>query len=181
MICVILNSRINYEAYVVDIAFIAISVIVLISALWVVIGPNLVHSAVSLLFTFFGVSGLYVLLYADFLAGTQIVIYVGGILVLIIFGVMLTNKIEGPIIPSSSRNQVVGLLTSLSLLVILLGGIYSTDWPSASIEETTRESTVSGIGHMLMNEYILPFEVVSILLLAALVGAAVLSRKKTDG
>ena len=118
MICAILSSRINYEAYVVDIAFISISVIVIVSALWVVIGPNLVHSAVSLLFTFFGVSGLYVLLYADFLAGTQIVIYVGGILVLIIFGVMLTNKIEGPIIPSSSRNQVVGLLTSLSLLVI---------------------------------------------------------------
>ena len=165
----------------VDIAFMVLSSVILISALWVVIGPNLVHSAVSLLFTFFGVSGLYVLLYADFLAGTQIVIYVGGILVLIIFGVMLTNKIDGPIIPSSSRNQVVGLLSSLSLLVILLGGIYSTDWPSASLELTTRDSTVGDIGHMLMNEYILPFEVVSILLLAALVGAAVLSRKKIDG
>jgi len=165
----------------IDFAFIVISFIVLVSALWVVIGPNLVHSAVSLLFTFFGVSGLYVLLYADFLAGTQVVIYVGGILVLIIFGVMLTNKIDGPIIPSSSRNQVVGLISSLSLLVLLLGGIYSTEWPSALPEDMVSEGTVHTIGHMLMNEYILPFEIVSLLLLAALVGAAVLSRKKSDG
>ena len=64
------------------------------SATWVVISPNLVHSAVSLLITLFSVAGLYVFLYADFLAATQVVIYVGGILVLIIFGVMLTNKID---------------------------------------------------------------------------------------
>ena len=161
-----------------DIVFIVISFIVIVSALWVVISPNLVHSAVSLLFTFFGISGLYILLYADFIAGTQVAVYVGGILVLIIFGVMLTNKIDGPIIPSSSRNQVIGVFSSLSLLMILLGGIYSTDWPSSSIKSI--DSTVRDIGLMIMNEYLLPFEIVSILLLAALIGAAVLSRKKID-
>ena len=77
-----------------EIIFIGLLFIISTSALWVVISPNLVHSAVSLLFTLFGVAGLYVFLYADFLAATQVVIYVGGILVLIIFGVMLTNKID---------------------------------------------------------------------------------------
>ena len=89
--------------------FIGLLFIISTSALWVVISPNLVHSAVSLLFTLFGVAGLYVFLYADFLAATQVVIYVGGILVLIIFGVMLTNKIDKPIIESNSLNKTIGL------------------------------------------------------------------------
>ena len=92
-----------------EIIFIGLLLIISASALWVVISPNLVHSAVSLLFTLFGVAGLYVFLYADFLAATQVVIYVGGILVLIIFGVMLTNKIDKPVIESNSLNKTIGL------------------------------------------------------------------------
>ena len=69
-----------------QILFFSIVLLVILSAYWVVMSPNLVHSAVSLLFTLFGVAGLYVYLYADFIAATQVVIYVGGILVLIIFG-----------------------------------------------------------------------------------------------
>ena len=65
--------------------FICLSALVIASAFWVVFSPNLIHSAVSLLFTLFGTAGLYVFLYADFLAATQVIIYVGGILVLIIF------------------------------------------------------------------------------------------------
>ena len=68
-----------------DILFLSICMLVVVSALWVVLSPNLVHSAVSLLFTLFGVAGLYVFLYADFMAASQVIIYVGGILVLIIF------------------------------------------------------------------------------------------------
>ena len=74
-----------------EIAFIGVALLVVLSAFMVVISSNLVHSAVALLFTLFGVAGLYIFLYADFMAATQVVIYVGGILVLIIFGVMLTN------------------------------------------------------------------------------------------
>ena len=76
-----------------------------ITAIWVVLSPNLIHSAVSLLFTLFGVAGLYVFLYADFIAAAQIIIYVGGILVLIIFGVMLTNNIDDPKLSNQSQNQ----------------------------------------------------------------------------
>ena len=74
-----------------QILFFSIIFLIILSAFWVVVSPNLVHSAVSLLFTFFGVAGLYVFLYADFIAAAQVIIYVGGILVLIIFGVVLLN------------------------------------------------------------------------------------------
>ena len=159
-----------------DIAFLLISLIVIISGLYVAISSNLIYSAISLLFTLFGVAGLYVFLYADFLAATQIVIYVGGILVLIIFGVMLTNKIDSKSIVSSSANQVVGSLVFMLLLGIQFGVIFSTSWHLSPIQST--DSTVNSIGVLLLTKYLLPFEVISILLLAALIGAAMLSRKE---
>ena len=149
-----------------------------ITAIWVVLSPNLIHSAVSLLFTLFGVAGLYVFLYADFIAATQIIIYVGGILVLIIFGVMLTNKIDDPKLSNQSQNQLVGGVFSFALLIMLSNIVFDTNWYVKEL--ITRESTVNEIGMMLLSTYLLPFEVVSILLLAALIGAAMLSRKKID-
>ena len=159
-----------------ELAFVFISLLVIISAFGVVVSSNLVHSAVALLFTLFGVAGLYIFLYADFLAATQVVVYVGGILVLIIFGVMLTNKIDTPSIASSSSNQVFGFILSSLMFTILLGVIFTTDWYTNSIMVT--DGTVRPIGRMLLNKYLLPFELVSVLLLGALVGASMLSRKE---
>ena len=158
-----------------ELVFSGIASLVLLSAVIVVISPNLIHSAIALLFTLFGVAGLYVFLYADFLAATQVVIYVGGILVLIIFGVMLTNRIESPSVAASSTNQVLGVLTAFLLIAFQLGVIFRTKWHIGVIQKT--DGTVGKIGNMLLNEYLLPFEVVSILLLGALIGAAMLSRK----
>ena len=93
-----------------EIIFIGLLFIIAVSALWVVSSPNLVHSAVSLLFTLFGIAAIYIYLYADFIAATQVVIYVGGILVLIIFGVMLTNKIDNATIDSKTHNKIPGLI-----------------------------------------------------------------------
>ena len=159
-----------------EIAFLCITLLVIFSAFAVVISPNLVHSAVALLFTLFGVAGLYIFLYADFMAATQVVIYVGGILVLIIFGVMLTNKIDIPSIASSSSNQVIGSIVSFSLFLFQLSVIFTTEWKAS--DNLLIEGTVRPIGLMLLNQYLLPFELVSILLLGALIGASVLSRKK---
>ncbi len=158
-----------------DLVFIGMAILVIVSALGVVVSPSLVHSAVSLLFTLFGVAGLYIFLYADFLAATQVVVYVGGILVLIIFGVMLTNKIDSPSIASSSSNQVIGSIAASLIFMFQLGVIFKTDWHNG--EGIAEDGTTAIIGRMLLNEYLLPFEVVSILLLGALMGAAMLSRK----
>ena len=149
-----------------------------VTAIWVVLSPNLIHSAVSLLFTLFGVAGLYVFLYADFIAATQIIIYVGGILVLIIFGVMLTNNIADPKLTNKSQHQLLAGLFSFALLIMLSNIVFDTNWYVKDL--VIRDSTVNDIGMMLLSTYLLPFEVVSILLLAALIGAAMLSRKKID-
>ena len=155
--------------------FLFISALVIASAFWVVFSPNLIHSAVSLLFTLFGTAGLYVFLYADFIAGTQIVIYVGGILVLIIFGVMLTSKIDSPSIASSSANQFIGGMGAFAIFVMQVAVIFNTPWHIGS--EQFRDATVGAIGKLLLTNYLLPFEIISVLLLAALMGAALLSRR----
>ena len=161
-----------------ELLFFSIASLVIISGCWVVMSPNLVHSAVSLLFTLFGIAGLYVYLYADFIAVSQVIIYVGGILVLIIFGVMLTNKLDDPNLSNQSQNQLIAGLFCLALLIFQFQIIFNTNWNVQDLIK--RESTVSEIGYMLLTDYLLPFEVVSVLLLAALIGAAMLSRKKVD-
>ena len=158
--------------------FFGICLMTIIASIWVVLSPNLIHSAVSLLFTLFGVAALYIFLYADFIAAAQVIIYVGGILVLIIFGVMLTNNIADPKLSNKSQHQLIGGIFSFALLIMLANMVFDTNW---YVEELIiRDSTVNDIGMMLLSTYLLPFEVVSILLLAALIGAAMLSRKKVD-
>ena len=161
-----------------EVLFFLIAALVVLSGYWVVMSPNLVNSAVSLLFTLFGVAGLYVYLYADFIAVSQVIIYVGGILVLIIFGVMLTNKLDDPKLSNQSQNQLIAGVFCLALLAFQFQIIFNTKWNVQDL--ITRESTVNEIGYMLLTDYLLPFEVVSVLLLAALIGAAMLSRKKVD-
>ena len=161
-----------------ELIFLGLITIIATSAIWVVVSPNLVHSAVSLLFTLFGIAGLYVFLFADFLAATQVVIYVGGILVLIIFGVMLTNKIDKPVIESVSSNKIIGVLISSFIFTILSIIVIQTKWPVIE-NSSPGPSTVELIGKLILGKYLLPFELVSILLLAALVGAALLARKKS--
>ena len=158
-----------------DLLFLLLIIMIIVSAVNVVTSSQLIYSAVSLLFTLFGVAGLYVFLYADFIAGTQIVIYVGGILVLIIFGVMLTSKIDSPSIASSSANQFIGGMGAFAIFVVQVAVIFNTPWNIGS--EQYRDATVGAIGKLLLTNYLLPFEIISILLLAALMGAALLSRR----
>ena len=162
-----------------ELLFLGLIFTIICSAFWVVISPNLVHSAVSLLITLFGVAGLYVFLYADFLAATQVVIYVGGILVLIIFGVMLTNKIDKPVIVSDSSNKIIGLFVSGFIFSMLSIIVSQTPW-NINPDISQGPSTVKLIGHLILGKYLLPFELISVLLLAALAGSAMLARRKLD-
>ena len=145
------------------------------SAAGVVFSRNLIYSAVALLFSLLGVAGLYVFLWADFIAVTQILIYVGGILVLIIFGIMLTHRITNVRLSHSSIQQGVGGVIVLVIFAGLSAMILNAPWHRSPAMEPL--GTVREIGRMLMIDYLLPFEVASILLLAALMGAALLSRK----
>ena len=155
-------------------AFGLIVAITLGSAFMVVQGKQLLYSAIALLFTFFGVAGLYIFMWADFMAGVQIVIYIGGILVLLIFGIMLTNKITSVNISHTSLQRGVGVLVALGILGFLVTMVGRTPWLEKIVLEPAQ--TADGIGRLLMMEYLLPFEVASLLLLGALIGAAMLSR-----
>lgn len=145
------------------------------SALIVVLNEKLIYSAIALLFTLFGVASLYVFLWADFLAGVQVVIYVGGILVLIIFGIMLTNRITSVNISHTSVQKGMGGVAVLGIIIVLGIMILNTPWYHTEFVEPAQ--TTATIGTLLMMEYLLPFEVASLLLLAALIGAAMLSRR----
>jgi NADH-quinone oxidoreductase subunit J len=145
------------------------------SAFKVVHSHNLIYSALSLLLTLFGVTALYVFLWADFLAGVQIVVYIGGILILLLFGIMLTHKITSIQITQLNMQRGAAGASAFGILMILLWMIFKTPWAVGSASEPV--GTVREIGILLMTDYLLPFEVASILLLAALIGAAMLSRK----
>ena len=158
-----------------EIIFLFISFVIVLSALCVVLTSKLIHAAVYLFFTLFGVAGLYIFLYADFLAATQVLVYVGGILVLIIFGVMLTNRVSNTTLIISSINQFISAVLCLAFFLINLVVIYSSEWKIDQNLDIV-EGTTATIGEMLLVDYLLPFELVSILLLGVLVGSAMLSR-----
>jgi len=162
-----------------EIIFYIFVAITLISAGIVVLSPNLTHSVFALLFTFFGVAGLYVFLSADFLAGVQLLIYAGGVLVLLLFGVMLTNRVSHLRLSQGTLNRVLGGLVSLGILAIVSYVIFTANWHL--IQKPPAEETVNSIGTALMTQWLLPFEVASLLLLAALVGAAMLARREEVG
>jgi len=145
------------------------------SAAFVVLTRNVLYSAFALLFTFFGIAALYVFLSVDFIAVTQVVVYVGGILVLLLFGVMFTNSIMNPGQKSEVFNILPGIVIFAGVTGTTLYTVYNTTgWktPAAQLQG----SIVERIGFETMSRYVLPFEMVSILLLAALIGAAFLAR-----
>ena len=159
-----------------EFVFWVVTSVTITSALGVVLSNQLIYSAISLLFTLFGIAGLYVFLWADFMTGIQLLVYVGGILTLIIFGIMLTNKISSARLSQTNMQQGIGSVVSLWLLIVLSIVISKTNWYSASSPEPA--STVDKIGTLLMTKHLLAFEGISLLLLGALIGAAILARKE---
>jgi NADH-quinone oxidoreductase subunit J len=156
--------------------FYAIAALTVVSALGVAFSTNVVYSAFAMMGTFLGAAGLYVFLAADFVAGVQVLVYVGGILVLTLFAIMLTHQIQDVQV----SNRSVGRLPALALVALIGGGMAKAllRAPWQVKEELTTGPTTYGIGDSFLNQYLLPFELASVVLLTALVGAIVLSRKE---
>ncbi len=140
---------------------------------------NIVYSAFALFGSFSGVAGIYILLGADFLFIIQIFIYIGGILVVTIFAVMLTQGVAD----MNVSNRVVGMAPALAITilvgVIMLYALMRSGWPQGKAAPLI--PTTYGIGNAFLGPYVLPFEIASIVLLAALIGAIVISRQETRG
>lgn len=137
---------------------------------------DIVHSAFALVGSFMGVAGIYVALAADFLAIVQILLYIGGIVVLILFAVMLTHRIADVRVSNRTVGGIPAFLMMLLAGVSMGWAIFHTAWHTALPGEPT--GTTGSIGNAFLTTYILPFELASVVLLAALIGAVVLSRKE---
>ncbi|MBI2067539.1 MAG: NADH-quinone oxidoreductase subunit J [Deltaproteobacteria bacterium] len=155
--------------------FLGLASFTLVSACVVTFSRNIVYSGFSLLGTFAGAAGLFVLLSSDFVAVTQVLIYVGGILVLVLFAIMLTEKVGVIRLTNVSANYKVAVPLVGLFLVMLLSLLKKGEWVLMSQE--SYQSMVKPIGEALLTKYLLPFEVVSIALLGALVGAVVIVKR----
>lgn len=158
-----------------SLVFFALAFLTIVSSLMVVSSKNIFHSAIFLILALFGVAGLFVLLQAPFLAAAQVLIYVGAIAILMIFSVMLTARIADSSVRHTNEQVPTGLAISLGLLVIMLYSLWNTPIP------VSPASADAGAGHTLgklfLTTFVLPFEIVSVLLLAALISALVIAKK----
>jgi NADH-quinone oxidoreductase subunit J len=144
------------------------------SAIGVAVSRNIVRTAVCLLFTLVGVAGLYFLLHAEFLAAVQLVVYAGGTLILIIFGVMLTSKSPFSRFEPKLAEVVIAISMALVLLFALVMAIARTKFKDEPIAAGVYP--VDRLGQVLLGDYLVPFEVVSVLLLVVMIGAAYLAK-----
>jgi len=139
--------------------------------------PKVVHAVFSLLLCFVGVTGVYAVAGADFLAVTQVVVYVGGVLVLFAFGILLTGRTALALGDREVRHRktglVIGVLLAAGLISAISGSIFNTT------AATPVEGTTEGLGKLLLGDYIILFEFASVLLLVALIGAAYLVRRQS--
>lgn len=169
------------------IIFYGFTALTVISALLIIFTRNVLYAAFLLIVSFLGVAAIYVFAGADFIAVTQVLVYVGGILVLMIFGVMITNKISGQAVTTQSHNRFWGALIGTALFGLLFYSIVKANLASLTwIQEAQssgkvlEDSTIQLLGVKLMSDYILPFEVAAVLLLVALIGAAYLAQRHID-
>ena len=163
---------------VTQVIFIILSAVALIGALGVVLSRNLFHAAIFLVLSFVGVAGFYVLLEAEFLAMIQILVYVGAISILIIFAIMLSRRLMSPDFRASNEQWLWALVAAVALFAILVIVLIQVDWPVAQAE--VPDGTLVELGKALVDpgQYLLVFEVASILLLVALVGAVIIARER---
>ncbi len=156
--------------------FYLVAIITVGSAAMVAFSRNIIYSAFSLLGAFGGVAGIYVFLGADFVAAVQLLIYVGGILVLVLFAVMLTHRITDVQITNRAAGGLPALIVTGVFLYLLVEAVRGTSWVKA--KEVVYKATTGTIGDLFLESYLLPFELASLVLLAALIGAVVISRKE---
>ena len=152
------------------------------SALMVVVSKNIVRTAVALMFALVGIGGIYFLLHAEFLAAVQLVVYAGGTLILMIFGVMLTSRSVFSKIQPTKPETILATAIGGVLMVALTTAI--VQWtqanPAAQPVERTAEYTIADLGKALLGDYLVPFELASVLLLAVMIGAAYLAKGRRE-
>jgi NADH-quinone oxidoreductase subunit J len=158
--------------------FYVLAALTLGSAAVCVLARSLIYAAFALLGAFVGVAGLYFLLGADFLGATQLLIYVGGILVLLLFGVMLTHKLYDLDLQSGTTQLAPGSVASAAVFALLAWVALHAPFKLSGAREPG--PTTAALGEQFLGRFLLPFEAASVLLLVAMMGAALIVRRRTD-
>lgn len=161
---------------VVDVLFYVIAAVTVAGAAGVALSRNILYSAFGLLMALLGAGALYVMLSADFVAVTQLLIYIGGVLVLILFAVMLTSRITEVNVSNTSFGLFGGFLLFVAGAPVLLAVAVITPWSAGT--PAALAPTTQAIGDAFLTRWLLPFEVASLVLLSTLIGAIVIARKE---
>lgn len=167
--------------FVPRVIFIILSLLTLVSGVYVVTSRNLFHAALFMMASFLGVAGLFVMLEAGFLAAAQLLVYIGAISILVIFAIMMTRRLmqtsETPFNKQSSQSFIVAGLVFVLLLFVIIQVWPVTEGGSPDVPAAVLQSSVIELGRSFVdpNQYVIPFEIVSVLLLAALIGAIVIA------
>ena len=158
--------------------FYFLSFLAIFCAILVVLSKNPVHSVLYLILTFFSIAGHYILMDAQFLAAVHVIVYAGAIMVLFLYVIMLLNLNEETEPHKSSLLKISATICSGLLLVLLVGSLKGSE--NIPVAQTANENIglVKNLGKIMFNEFLLPFEVTSLLLLAAMVGAVMLGKNR---
>ncbi|GAB3529305.1 NADH-quinone oxidoreductase subunit J [Pontibacter brevis] len=165
-----------------DSLFFFLASLTLLCALMVVISKNPVHSVLFLIITFFTISGHYILLNAQFLAAVNIIVYAGAIMVLFLFVIMFLNmsKESEQKVKTSTLSKIAGTIAGGLLFVVMIAALRDTEIAGYNAETYNSQiGMVESLGVVLFTEYLLPFELASVLFLVAMVGAVMLGKKET--
>ena len=165
-----------------DILFYATSIIMVAAAMLTVLAKNILHSAVALICTFFGTAVLYFLLSAEFIAVAQVMVYIGGVIVFVVFTILLTSRLGERVQEISRLRKIIAFV--FSLLVAILATSFLKELGTALQNPTEDFATLSAIGKRLLSPedagFLLPFEAISLLLLISLIGAVTIARIPSD-
>ena len=152
------------------------SLVTLGAALAVVTNKNILHSAFYRVLSFVGVASIYVLLEAPFIAVVQVLVYIGAIAILIVFAIMLTRRLYSEDLNQRNTQWIWSALGAVGFFLVLGWVVYSVNWPVA--QQAVPEDAITILGQDLLSTYVIPFEIASVLLLAALVGAILIGRER---
>lgn len=167
------NHYINVTLYV----FYFLSFLAVLSALMVVFSRNPVHSVLYLVITFFSVGGHYLILSAEFLFAVHIIVYAGAILVLFLYVIMLLNLNQDSEPHKKPLHKLAATISGGLLMLVLVAALKGAEAGQLEFSANAEIGLVKNLGKMLFSEYLLPFEIVSVLLLAAMVGAVMLGKE----
>jgi NADH-quinone oxidoreductase subunit J len=163
--------------------FYAFAALILLAAVMMVAAKNIFHSALYLALCLFGVAAIFVLLNSYFIAGIQVLIYIGAVVILTIFVINMTREITGKLIPQVNRQVIPAIMASLLTAGLIILTVLKTDWGTRigqSVAQFSKTDNAGVIGRQLLTDFVLPFEIASVLLLAALIGAVVIVSKDKE-